>query len=164
MVTPSSSLEFFKPRDGRTLKVIRVARVSTDAQDSRSLDDQRARIQTYVESLHCGEVEFIDIASQGSSGQLAREELLELERRIESGSFDLVIAEDLSRICRRRRAFDFCEICIDYDTRLIAINDHIDTAASDCWESAVFATWQHQRSNCDVADGANSSTVESNLG
>jgi hypothetical protein len=40
---------------------------------------------------------------------------------VESLRYDLVVVEDLGRICRRNRAVDFCEMCEDADTRLIAL-------------------------------------------
>ena len=71
---------------------------------------------------------------------------------MESGKIDIVIVEDRSRICRRLHAYLFCETCVDYDTRLIALNDHVDTATTGWEDSALFATWHHERSNRDTAD------------
>jgi hypothetical protein len=47
--------------------------------------------------------------------------------------FDLVLMEDLGRMMRDVDAVKLCEFCKDHDTRLIAINDHVDTA-QDNWE------------------------------
>jgi DNA invertase Pin-like site-specific DNA recombinase len=62
-----------------------------------------------------------------------------------------VIAEDLARICRRQRAYDFCETCLDRQTRLIAINDRIDTSVEGWQDSAFISTWHHERSNRDTS-------------
>jgi len=45
----------------------------------------------------------------------------------QSGVLDLVLCEDMARVCRRNRAIYICELCEDHDTRLIAINDNLDT-------------------------------------
>lgn len=91
------------------------------------------------------------ISSQGSGEHLDRRELLELESCIESAQYDLVLAEDLGRICRRQHAYELCELCQDHGTRLIAINDRVDTATEGWQDSAFIATWHHERSNRDTA-------------
>ena len=144
--------EKMSPRNGRTLKVIRVARISTINQDERSLDDQLQLLQRTVQQLYDGPVEYHDLATQGSGEKLDREELGQLEDWIESGQFDLVIAEDLARICRRTRAIDFCELCEDEETRLIAINDRVDTIDGSWHDSAFISSWHHERCNRDTSD------------
>ena len=57
-----------------------------------------------------------------------REEYLQLIEMVESGEYDLVLTEDLGRIVRRIHAHLFCELCADHGTRLIALNDHVDTS------------------------------------
>lgn len=52
------------------------------------------------------------------------------------------MVEELGRICRRNRAFDVCELCEDADTRLIALNDSIDTARDDWRLNAAFAAFR----------------------
>jgi DNA invertase Pin-like site-specific DNA recombinase len=139
------------PKSGRTLKVLGVARISTEHQDKRSFDDQKNKMREYVGNSYAGPVDWQFIASQGSGETLDRVELFQAEQLIESGGFDLLIAEDLARICRRKRAYDFCELCVDSQTRLIAINDRVDTA-QDGWEDGAFiSTWHHERSNRDTS-------------
>lgn len=141
-----------KPRNGTLLRVVIVARISTEHQDLKSLEDQAAKCRAYLGQYYEGKIDFDVISSRGSGEHLDREELRTLEARIESRCYDLVIAEDLGRICRRNRAMDLCELCQDCDMRLIAINDRVDTAV-DCWQdSAHIATWHHERSNRDTAD------------
>ena len=141
-----------QPKDGRTLKVIRIARISTTNQDERSLDDQLALLQQQVEAMHNGPVKYFDLATQGSGEKLDREELQKLEEMIESGEYDLVIAEDLARICRRLHAITICELCEDFDTRLIAINDRVDTSDERWRDGAFISSWHHERSNKDTSD------------
>jgi hypothetical protein len=140
------------PRNGRTLMVLGIARISTEQQDKRSLDDQVAKMREYVSHAFAGPIEWEFIRSQGSGEYLDRQEFYRAEEIIESGAKDLVVAEDLARICRRKRAYDFCELCVDHDTRLIAINDRVDTAQKGWEDSAFIATWHHERSNRDTSD------------
>src|SRR5438552_14650414 len=98
-----------RPRNGRELSVLIVARISTVNQDRRSLDEQRSLCEQYVSSHYKCAVKYRVIASQGSGEILDRKELREAESLVESGALDLVIVEDLARLSRRNRAIDFCE-------------------------------------------------------
>lgn len=141
-----------QPRRSGALRVVIVARISTTHQDPRSLDDQVAKCKEYLEQHFSGEVEYTEITSQGSGEHLDRDELRRLEDLIESRTIDVVLAEDLARICRRKRAYDLCEMCVDNESRLIAINDRGDTD-TDGWEDSAFiSTWHHERSNRDTSD------------
>jgi hypothetical protein len=60
----------------------------------------------------------IVIAGQGSGESLEREEYIRAIELVESGRIDLVLTEDLGRICRRVHAHIFCETCEDNGTRL----------------------------------------------
>jgi hypothetical protein len=137
---------------GSTLKVLIIARISTVNQDPRSLDAQIELCKKFVNERYKGPVEFFDIASQGSGERLDRVELIEAENRIESRKYDLVISEDLGRIVRRSRAIDFCESCEDCETRMIAINDGIDTVDKKWRRNAYFAAMKHEESNEDTSD------------
>ncbi|WP_166822363.1 recombinase family protein [Thalassoroseus pseudoceratinae] len=137
--------------DGRILHVAAVCRISTENQDERSLDDQEALLRTVVEQNFDGKVEWTVLRSQGSGESLERQELYELEELIEQRQVELVIAEDLARLCRRRRAYDFCELCEDHNVRLITINDRIDTGREGWQDSAFISTWHHERSNRDTS-------------
>lgn len=140
-----------RPRDGKVFKVIIVARISTDHQDPRSLEDQIAECKKEVARLYPGAVVYTIIQSKGSGEHLDRKELEQLKDLIDSGEFDLVIVEDLGRICRRNRALDFCEQCQDCETRLVAINDHVDTDEEGWEDAATMACWHHARSNRDTS-------------
>jgi len=146
------SSQEFRPRNGHCLKVINLSRISTEHQDEKSLDDQARQNREYIERSFNGSVEYLDISSRGSGEHLDRNELRQLEAAIESQQYDAVIVEDLARICRRNRAYDICELCEDCDTRLIAINDRIDTADPGWRDMASMATWHHERSNRDTSD------------
>ena len=139
------------PRRGGALQVLIVARISTAHQDARSLGDQVALCQGYVTGRYAGPVEVTVIQGRGSGELLDREDLARAEAAAESGRHDLVVVEDLGRICRRARATAFCEACEDSGTRFVAINDHIDTA-DDGWRMhALFASFKHESGNKDTA-------------
>jgi len=140
------------PRNGLVLVVVVVCRISTDNQDERSLNDQLAKIKEFLAAYYDRPIELILISSRGSGEHLDRRELVQLEELIEEARIDLVIAEDLARICRRRRAYDLCELCVDNKVRLIAINDRVDTAENGWEDSAFISTWHHERSNRDTSE------------
>ncbi len=140
-----------EPRNGVTLNVLGICRISTVHQDPRSLEDQEALIRQYVTDHYDGPVNFRIVATQGSGEHLDRRELTEIESLIESNTIDLAILEDLARHCRRHHALGFCELCEDSDTRLIAINDNIDTLRDDWRMNAFFCTFKHEASNKDTS-------------
>ncbi len=139
------------PRNGVMLMVLIIARISTVHQDLRSLADQIALCERYVRDRYSGPVQFVHVKSQGSGELLDRAELAQAEAEVESGRFDLVVVEDLGRICRRNRAIDFCELCEDACTRLIAINDSLDTSRDDWRLNALFASFKHESGNKDTS-------------
>lgn len=91
------------------------------------------------------------IASQGSGERLDRDAWLQANEAVQSRRYDLVIAEDLGRIARRMHVFLFCEEAQDYDTRVITINDHVDTGRAGWKLSAVFSSLHHEQSNEDTS-------------
>ncbi len=138
------------PRNGRVLKAIGIARISTLNQDIRSLADQQALLRKWVEDRYEGTVEWTFIEGQGSGECVDREQVTEADRLVASGQFDLVVMEDLSRHMRRIHAVLFCEACEDANTRLIAINDGIDTFID--WRlHAFFAAMKHEQLNKDTS-------------
>jgi len=139
------------PRDGAMLRVILIARISTVHQDARSLEDQAALCERHVRDHYPGPVQFTLIQGRGSGETLDRQDLADAEAAVESGAYDLVVVEDLGRICRRNRAIDFCELCEDAGTRLIAVNDSIDTARDDWRLNAFFASLKHESGNKDTS-------------
>ena len=64
-----------------------------------------------------GKYELEVIAYRGNGQILDHAEFLELCEKVDSGEYDLVIAEDLSRICRRMHAVIFCEEAADTTCR-----------------------------------------------
>ena len=150
-VTVNSLSPPLAPRNGRTLQVLGVCRISTDHQDDRSLDDQEALIRRYVAACYDAPAEFNFIKTRDSGEALDRDELREIERLVRTRTIDVLAVEDLSRIARRLYAAMFCELCEDFATRVIAINDHVDTAKKDWRMLAGFSSMRHEAHNADIA-------------
>jgi DNA invertase Pin-like site-specific DNA recombinase len=142
-----------EPKNGRVFKVIGVCRISTEHQDTRSLDDQKALYKSHLDRMLQGkyeyEIEFL--ASQGSGENLERKDYLQLCEMVGAGKHDVVIAEDLGRICRRLQAHLLCEEAEDTATRVIAINDAVDTAVEGWQPGAIFASFRHDMYNRDTS-------------
>jgi site-specific DNA recombinase len=139
-------------RNGRVLRVIVVCRISTEHQDERSLQDQEALYRDWLAKHWDGQIDVTVLASQGSAESLVRDDYLQLCDSVESGQIDLVLTEDLGRICRRVHAHIFCESCEDAATRCIALNDHVDTAHEDWRLNSFFAVMRHEAYNKDTSN------------
>jgi DNA invertase Pin-like site-specific DNA recombinase len=145
---------FFDPpllaRSGGVLKVLGIARISTEHQDRLSLADQEALYRAWLAQHSTLPFDLSMIRGRGSGECLDRAEAFQATAAVETGGFDLVISEDLGRIFRRVHAQLFCELCEDVGTRLIAINDHVDTGREDWKLHAFFATMRHEMCNADT--------------
>jgi site-specific DNA recombinase len=143
------------PKDSVTLRFIFVSRVSDPRpgkQDGRSLDEQQAWLTNWLDQRIDVPYKITPISGSGSGECLERDEYLKLIEEVGTGKYDCVLAEDLGRIIRRIHAVLFCEHCVDHDTRLIALNDNVDTGKSGWQDSSIFSAWHHERSNRDTSD------------
>lgn len=136
---------------GGTLRVLIFTRISSDKQDERSLDDQEVFVRRWILDRWDGEIEFFVISGIGSGERLDRKELDRAKSQIEANLVDIVVAEDLGRIMRRGEALSFCEMAEDYDTRVITINDNLDTGASNWRMTAMFSSLHHETHNSDAS-------------
>lgn len=139
-------------RSGGELRVLGIARISTEHQDSRSLEDQEALYRRYLDAHYGGPYELRMITGRGSGEIVARADYLEAWDAVETQRLDLVISEDLARISRRAIAIQFCEHCEDKGTRLITINDGLDTGRTEWRMLAGFASIRHELSNTDTSN------------
>lgn len=136
--------KYSKPKNGDTFKVLAFGRISTKHQDEKSLEDQEQYVLEYLQRIMPdAKFEITAIAGQGSGQYLDREEFVELSDKVASGQYDIVIAEDLARILRRVQAFTFCEDAEDNATRVITINDYLDTKDDNWRQTAFFAAYKH---------------------
>jgi hypothetical protein len=139
-----------RPKGG-ILRVIGVARISGLNQDERALDDQEQLYHRWLRDSYPGRYKLLMLAARVSGERLDHKQLRKLKKLIRSGRYDLVLSEDLGRIVRRVDAIKVCEIAEDNNTRLIAINDSIDTGRDDWRDKSVFAVWKHESYNRDTA-------------
>src|SRR5687768_12080697 len=96
-------------RNGCKLKVLGIARIrGGPGQTEKSDEDQGALYREYLEANCDIPLELKLIAGTGSGERLDREELEQAQAELETGQYDLVIAEDLGRIMRRMHALLFC--------------------------------------------------------
>ncbi len=128
------SVEELKPRNGHTLVVGIVCRISgCTNQKELSLEDQEDNAKQTVADLYRGPVDYRVIATKGKGERLDRPELDRVEKAYRSCEFDLFVYDDLSRLVRGTRAKELLGLGVDFETRTICINDGIDTA-DDTWE------------------------------
>jgi len=128
------------PRNGHTLGVGIVARISGGAnQKDVSLEDQVDNGKQAVADLpYTGKVNYTIIKTTGKGERLDRPELAEVEALLRTSTLDLLILDDLGRLVRGVTAAWLCGIAVDHGTRVLAINDCIDTNA-ESWEEDVIA-------------------------
>jgi DNA invertase Pin-like site-specific DNA recombinase len=138
-------------RNGHTLNVLGIARISNEHQDALSLVDQEALYRHWLAQHTPLSFTLTMIAGRGSGECVDRQEVLQAAAEVQTGRYDLVLAEDLGRIFRRAHAQLFCELCEDYETRLVAINDHVDTGQEGWRVLAGFASMRHELYNADTA-------------
>ncbi len=136
------------PRNGHTLVVCVCARISgCPKQKELSLEDQTDLCREVAESDYSGPVEYHIIATKGKGERLDRPELKRLENLLRTRTVDLLIAEDLGRIVRGPEAVRLCGIAVDQGTRVILINDGIDTADEAWYPDMLSATRDHAGHN-----------------
>ncbi|MEI8373280.1 MAG: hypothetical protein WCJ35_10665 [Planctomycetota bacterium] len=133
------SNEVLKPRNGHTLVVGIVARISgCQNQKELSLGDQEDHAKEVVAELYQGPVEFRVIATKGKGERLDRPELVDIEEAYRSRELDLNVMEDVGRMVRGAEAARLWGAGVDNGTRSIAPNDCCDTA-EDNWEEDLLA-------------------------
>ncbi|MEQ8208285.1 MAG: recombinase family protein [Lacipirellulaceae bacterium] len=129
--------------------ICRVSSPGEGKQREESNDDQEVRLRDYLEQQWDGPTMIEVIAGVGSGEDVQREELYKAELAVETGEYDLILCEDLSRISRRYHAQRFCELAEDFDTRLIAVNGDVDTGQPNWRMLAGFSAIRHEMYNAD---------------
>lgn len=140
------------PRNGKTLQVLVVARISGCAdQKDISLQDQEEHAKEAVAELYEGDVEYKTIATRGKGEQLDRPELEQIETLLCSRQYDLFVLDDLGRLVRGTDAVRILGKGVDHGTRTIAVNDCIDTADETWEEDAIAACRDHVGHNAHTS-------------
>jgi len=135
-------------RPGSPLRTIVIGRLSkpkdTDEQTEETIESSYAFAERFLADVYQGPLEIRHLGEQISGMVADRASILGAIELIESGQWDLVLAEDLSRIYRNpRHQYIFVQDCVDAGTRLICVADVLDTA-DDNWKMMLgAATLRH---------------------
>nr|ADY61320.1 hypothetical protein Plabr_3730 [Rubinisphaera brasiliensis DSM 5305] len=137
-----------KPRSGRVLHVLVVARISgCQNQKEVSLEDQVDHAKAEIADLYDGPAEFYPIATKGKGERLDRPELEEVENQIRDGLIDVVFMEDVGRMVRGTAAVQIWGLAADRGIRCLAPNDGCDTA-EETWEEDLISACREHVSHC----------------
>lgn len=124
-----------KPKNpGGPLRVMILGRISTVHQNEENIEASYRYAEERLRQLFTGEIEIKHLGEQASGMRTDRPTIIEAEEEIATGEWDLVLAEDLSRIYRNpRHQFVFVQDAVDFGTRVICFGDNLDTADEN-WE------------------------------
>ncbi|MEZ5941349.1 MAG: recombinase family protein [Planctomycetaceae bacterium] len=136
------------PRNGHTLKVLIVARISgCQNQKEMSLDDQVDHAKEEISEFFDGPCEYHVIATKGKGERLDRPELQEVEDRLSRSVDDVLVMEDVGRLVRGAAAVEIWGIAVDHGIRCIAPNDGCDTT-DPTWEEDLLSACKDHVSHC----------------
>ncbi len=122
---------------GTRSRVLILGRISTIHQDIENIQASYRYVEDYLDQIYQGTVHIKHLGERGSGMRTDRATIVEAETLIETGTWDLVIMEDLSRAHRNpRHQYVFVQDAVDADTRVISIGDNLDTA-DEQWEIAL---------------------------
>jgi hypothetical protein len=111
------------------LMVLVLGRVSTKRLNVKNIDASYEDVEPYLKSIYDGSTHIKFLGEQGSSMIVDRASIVEAEHEIETGLWDLVLMEDLSKAYRNpRHHYAFVQNCVDAETRVICTGDNLDTA------------------------------------
>lgn len=143
------STRLMKPRNGRTLQVLIVGRISgCQNQQDVSLDDQVAHGKQATADIYDGLCNFHTICTTGKGERLDRPELAEVEAGICSGAYDLIVMEDVGRMVRGTAAVAIWGMAVDKGIRCIAPHDGCDTY-NPTWEVDLISACKDHVSHCE---------------
>lgn len=129
----------FTPKNPNgTLRVILLGRLSrpkeTVEQTQATIEASYRYAREFIERVHDGPVEYRELGEQISGLVGDRRTISEARQLMETGEWDVVLTEDLSRIYRNpQMQYAFVHECVDLQVRLICIADGLDTADEN-WE------------------------------
>lgn len=119
------------------LRVLMIGRISTDYQNIENIEASFQSAQALLGEVYQGEVFIKPLGERGSGMLVDRASIREAEDEIETGSWDLVLMEDLARAYRNTRCqIAFVQHCHDCETRCISFGDGLDTA-DEHWEATL---------------------------
>lgn len=126
------------------LRVLVVGRISTVHQNIENLDASYEDLERYLRQHYSGPVFIKRYGERGSGWKIDRESIQEVLAEIATGTWDVVLTEDLGRAFRNpQHQYRFVYECVDHDTRLICTGDHLDTGVPFWEASAGTAVLRH---------------------
>src|SRR6476620_11412329 len=115
-------------REGQPLRVIILGRISTEHQEMENITASIRYAEEHLDRAYKGPLEVRHLGERASGMLADRPTIREAQALIDTGEWDLVLVEELSRIYRNPRfAYRFVQDCVDAGTRVIAIGDNLDT-------------------------------------
>ena len=136
------------PRNGRTLVVLIVARISgCQSQKEASLDDQVQSCQHLARQLYDGEIDFRIVSTKGKGEDIERPELEEIAKSCRSGNIDILVQEDVGRLVRGTDAVKIWGTAVDHGIRCIAPLDGVDTEQKEWETNLIQACARHVQHN-----------------
>ena len=128
------SIEFEPKNPGGPLMVLAIGRISTDHQNIENIEASYEDDERYLRRLYSGEMNIKRLGERGSGWKINRATIKEALVDIQSGSWDVVIMEDLGRAYRNPQfQYMLAHLCVDHNTRLVCTGDGVDTGAEH-WE------------------------------
>jgi len=132
MIPTSAPLRPKNP--GGKLSVVAIGRISTPYQNEENIEASYRYIREHLARIYDGPLNLKLLGEQGSGMLTDRASIREAEALVASGKVDVVMAEDLARVCRNpRHQYDFVQNAVDMGTRVICPGDNLDTADEN-WE------------------------------
>lgn len=114
-----------KPGAGTALRVVLACRTPIAGPGLCGRASQELRLRHWLFDHFDGPIE-VQVVVGDSAGRADVRQILKI---VQGGNVDLVLAEDLSRITRRRKQIiPFLEECQLHQTRVIAVESGFDTA------------------------------------
>jgi DNA invertase Pin-like site-specific DNA recombinase len=125
----------FTPKNPDSLLwVLVIGRVSTPQQDVANIEAGYSYAERFFRGLYDGPLHVKHLGEQGSGMRTDRATIKEAIEEIETGMWDVVLMEDLSKPYRNPRwIYAFVQDCVDAGCRVLAPGDNLDTA-EDNWE------------------------------
>ncbi len=123
MLGPAYLIQLKNPNG--PLRVLMLGRISTEHKSLENIEASYEFARRFLEQIYKGPVQIKQLGERGSGMLKDRESIREAEDDIETGTWDLMILEDLARAYRYTQyQIGFVQHCVDHDTRLISIGMH----------------------------------------
>lgn len=120
-------------------RTIVLGRVSTPQQQESNIQASYDYVRPIIKQIYDGPSEVKELGEQGSGMLTDRATILEASAELETGQWDLVLMEDLSKAYRNPRwQAAFVQDAVDLNTRVICPGDQLDTF-EDNWEVTLAA-------------------------